>query len=80
VEKKQNPKKVSRVCDSLLKRADVRKYTGIFSFIQRHLKSGPMAHTCNPRYSGGKDQEEVNPHLAASSQDPILKISNMRKG
>jgi hypothetical protein len=35
----------------------------------------PMAHTCNPSYSGGRDQKDQgsNPDWANSSQDPILK-------
>jgi hypothetical protein len=34
-----------------------------------------MAHTCNPSYSGGRDQEDhvSKPALANSLQDPILK-------
>jgi hypothetical protein len=33
------------------------------------------AHTCNPNYSGGRDQEDggSKPALANSSRDPILK-------
>jgi hypothetical protein len=36
-----------------------------------------LAHTCNPRYSGGRDQEAYNskPVQANSLQDPILKIT-----
>jgi hypothetical protein len=35
----------------------------------------PVAHTCNPSYSGGRDQEDhgSKPAWANSSQDPILK-------
>jgi hypothetical protein len=38
----------------------------------------PMAYTCNPIYSGGKEQEGQGsrPARENSSQDPILKISN----
>jgi hypothetical protein len=34
-----------------------------------------VAHTCNPSYSGGRDQENrsLKPVQAKSSQDPILK-------
>jgi hypothetical protein len=33
----------------------------------------PLAHTCNPSYSGGRDQEDRSskPAQANSSQDPI---------
>jgi hypothetical protein len=35
----------------------------------------PVAHACNPSYSGGRDQEDcsLKPAWANSSQDPILK-------
>jgi hypothetical protein len=34
----------------------------------------PVAHTCNPSYSEGRDQEDhgLKPAEANSSQDPIL--------
>jgi hypothetical protein len=34
----------------------------------------PVAHACNPSYSGGRDQEDLSskPAWANSSQDPIL--------
>jgi hypothetical protein len=34
-----------------------------------------VAHTCNPSYSGGRDQEDLSskPAQIRSSQDPILK-------
>jgi hypothetical protein len=37
----------------------------------------PVAHTCNTRYSGGRDQEDHHskPSWANSSQDSILKIA-----
>jgi hypothetical protein len=40
-----------------------------------------VAHTCNPSYSGGRDQEDHNlkPGQANSSQDPISKIPNTRR-
>jgi hypothetical protein len=40
----------------------------------------PMAHTCNPSHSGGRDQEDYGSKLAQahSSQDPISKISNKK--
>jgi hypothetical protein len=42
----------------------------------------PVAHTCNPSYSGGKDQENCSsrPTQRNSSKDPILKIANTKKG
>jgi hypothetical protein len=35
----------------------------------------PVAHTCNPSYSGGRDQEDrgSKPTQINSSQDPLLK-------
>jgi hypothetical protein len=35
----------------------------------------PVAHTCNPSYSGGRDQEDrgSTPTQINSSQDPLLK-------
>jgi hypothetical protein len=42
----------------------------------------PMAHTCNPSYSGGRDQEDhgSKPAWENSLQNPILKISITKKG
>jgi hypothetical protein len=42
----------------------------------------PVAHACNPSYSGGRDQEDhgLKPAQENSSQDPILKIPNTKKG
>jgi hypothetical protein len=41
-----------------------------------------LAHACNPNYSGGRDQEDhiLKPARANSSQDPISKILNPKKG
>jgi hypothetical protein len=41
-----------------------------------------VAHIYNPGYSGGRDQEDrgSKPAQANSSLDPILKISNTKKG
>jgi hypothetical protein len=41
-----------------------------------------VAHTCNPSYSGGGDQEDqvLKPAQANKSQDPISKIFNIKKG
>jgi hypothetical protein len=40
-----------------------------------------MVHTCNPSYSGGKDQEDhgLKPAWANSLRDSILKKSNTKK-
>jgi hypothetical protein len=40
-----------------------------------------VAHTCNPSYSGGRDQEDngFKPAQTNSSQDPISKISNTKR-
>jgi hypothetical protein len=42
----------------------------------------PVAHACNPSYSGGRDQEDhtSKPARANSLQDPILKMRNTKKG
>jgi hypothetical protein len=41
-----------------------------------------VAHACNPRYPGGKDQEDRSskPAQANSSQDPILKNTLHKTG
>jgi hypothetical protein len=41
-----------------------------------------VANTCNPSYSGGKDQEDLGskPGQANSSRDPILKKTHHKKG
>jgi hypothetical protein len=40
-----------------------------------------VAHTCNPSYSGGRDQEDGSskPSQANGSQDPILKKYSTQK-
>jgi hypothetical protein len=40
-----------------------------------------VAHTCNPRYSGGRGQEDrgLKPVQTNSSGDPILKIPNTKR-
>jgi hypothetical protein len=42
---------------------------------KREERLGTVAHTCNPSYSGGRDQEDhgSKPAWVNSSQDPILK-------
>jgi hypothetical protein len=39
-------------------------------------------HACNPSYLGGRDQEDCSsrPVKAKNLQDPILKITNTKKG
>jgi hypothetical protein len=41
-----------------------------------------VAHTCNPSYSGGRDQEDrgLKPAPANSSQDTISKTSSQKIG
>jgi hypothetical protein len=41
-----------------------------------------VAQTCNPSYSGGRDQKDCgsSPVGAKSLRDPISKISNIEKG
>jgi hypothetical protein len=40
-----------------------------------------VAHTCNPSYTGGRDQEDFSSNLAwaNSSQDPISKKTHHKK-
>jgi hypothetical protein len=40
-----------------------------------------VAHTCNPSYSGGRDQEDRSskPAQANSSRDPILKKTSQNR-
>jgi hypothetical protein len=42
----------------------------------------PVAHSCNPSYSGGRDQEDhgLKPAQANSSKDPIMKKLITKKG
>jgi hypothetical protein len=42
----------------------------------------PVAHTCNPSYSGGRDQEYqgLRPARATSSQEPISERNHYKKG
>jgi hypothetical protein len=46
------------------------------------LEPGASAHTCNPSYSGGRDQEDCSskPAQANSFRDPILKKTLHKKG
>jgi hypothetical protein len=45
------------------------------------LSQAPVAHACNPSYSGGRDQEDqgLKPACANSSQDSISKMPNTKK-
>jgi hypothetical protein len=50
---------------------------------QKHLTQALVAHTCNPSYSGGRDQEDFGskPAWTNSLQDPISKNpSHKNKG
>jgi hypothetical protein len=42
----------------------------------------PVAHTCNPSYSGGREQEDHGLKLVQANclRDPILKKNYHRKG
>jgi hypothetical protein len=42
----------------------------------------PVAHACNPSYSGGRDQEDFGskPACTNNSKDPILKKKNHKIG
>jgi hypothetical protein len=46
------------------------------------MSQAPVAHTCNPNYSGGKDQEDrgSKPEQANSSQEPLWKKPIIKKG
>jgi hypothetical protein len=58
----------------------VRGESGVQS--RSYCKPGAIAHTCNPSYSGGRDQEDygLKPAQANSLRDPILKKTNTKKG
>jgi hypothetical protein len=49
--------------------------------LSHFLKKG-SPHTCNPSYSGGRDQEDhrLKPAQANNSQDPYLKNTQHKKG
>jgi hypothetical protein len=48
--------------------------------IENKPSQAPMAHTCNPSYSGGRDKVDhgSKPAWGNSSQDPILKKPNKK--
>jgi hypothetical protein len=55
---------------------------GRMAAIKKRNNGVPEVHTCNPSYSGGKDQED---HSSKSSPenslwDPISKIPNLKQG
>jgi hypothetical protein len=49
---------------------------------KKQLRWVPVAHACNPSYSGGRDQEDhvLKPAWANNSQDPISKKPITKKG
>jgi hypothetical protein len=49
---------------------------------KKKVNQAPVAHACNPSYSGRRDQEDhvPNPTWANSSQDPISKKPFTKKG
>jgi hypothetical protein len=49
--------------------------------ILSNLSRAPVPHTCNPSYSGGRDQEDqgLKPAQANSSQDSISKKDPSQK-
>jgi hypothetical protein len=49
--------------------------------IRTYHCQGPVAHACNPSYSGGRDQEDrgSKPAGTNSSQDLVLKKPNTKK-
>jgi hypothetical protein len=46
------------------------------------MSQAPVAHACNPGYSGGKDEKDLSmkPAWANSSRDSISKESHHKKG
>jgi hypothetical protein len=54
----------------------------IFASQEARIKAGAGGSSCNPTYSGGKDQEDhgSKPALANSSRDTILKKPITEKG
>jgi hypothetical protein len=51
-----------------------------FSDKNESYHQAPVVHTCNPSYSGGRDQEDHSSKLvrANSSRDPISTIPNKK--
>jgi hypothetical protein len=52
-----------------------------YILIKKFFSWVPVAHACNLRYSGGRDQEGpgLKPALANSSQDPISRKPSQKK-
>jgi hypothetical protein len=50
-------------------------------YLKKKSAGHPLTHTCNPTYSGGRDQEDRSskPTWASSSQDPISKKKKSQK-
>jgi hypothetical protein len=55
-----------------------------FKLNRQEIERGqvPVAHSCIPSYSGGRDQQDLGlkPVQTNSSQDPILKKTHHKKG
>jgi hypothetical protein len=74
---------VGNECENYLIRDQHTRYVrGSNNSIARKQCLAPLAHTYNPSYSGGRDQEDrgSNPAQANSSQDPISKQNHHKKG
>jgi hypothetical protein len=62
------------------------KITELDPNLSPHIKINsswvPVAHACNPSYSGGRNQKDYGskPAQANSSQDPILRTVITKKG
>jgi hypothetical protein len=52
------------------------------TIIKKIKSQAPVAHACNPSYSGDRDQEDCGsrPAWAKSLRDPILEIPITKKG
>jgi hypothetical protein len=53
-----------------------------FRFSKTTKSQAPVAHACNPSYSGGRDQEDcgLKPAWANSSERPYLEKTHHIKG
>jgi hypothetical protein len=56
-------------------------FVGRKTQLQRCSHWAQVAHTCNPSYSGDRDQEDhdLKPILTDSSQDPIFKKNHKKR-
>jgi hypothetical protein len=84
---KNNERKKPRNNDTLKKnpvlQSGYNKWKWVkFSDQKQRSRLALVAHTCNPSYLGGRDQEDHGSRSALrnSSRDPILKISNTKTG